>query len=120
TMGVVGKKPIHLMKPDEREKASKMSDLWIDVGASSREEVARRGVRVGDPAVVDARMVRLSEDRIASRSIDNRIGAFVVLEALRYLRGQEAPLAAEVVAVATAQEEIGYQGGGARTGAFSL
>lgn len=118
-MGVVGKKPIHLMKPEEKEKASKLQDLWIDVGASSRAEAAERGVRVGDPAVVDARMVRLSEDRIASRSIDNRIGAFVVLEAIRRLTGSRG-LAAEVAAVATAQEEIGYHGGGARTGAFRL
>jgi putative aminopeptidase FrvX len=63
-------------------------------------------------------MVRLAGDRIASRAIDNRIGAYVVLEALRQL-AQDKP-AAYVAAVATAQEEIGYSGGGARTSAYSI
>lgn len=118
-MGVIGKKPIHLIKPDEREKASKISDLWIDVGTRGRDKVLERGVRVGDPAVIDARLVELDGDLIASRSVDNRIGAFVVLEALRLLTQGERPRA-EVTAVATAQEEIGYSGGGARTSAYRL
>jgi len=116
--GVVGKKPIHLMKGDEKEKASKVTDLWVDIGAADREAVKRRGVRVGDPAVIDAPLLELSEDLIASRAIDNRIGAFVVLEALRLL-AEDRP-SASVTAVATTQEEIGYQGGGARTSAYRL
>jgi putative aminopeptidase FrvX len=119
-MGVVGKKPIHLMKPDEREKVSKLSDLWLDVGAGDREEAESRGLRVGDPAVVDASMLQLGEDLIASRAIDNRIGAFIVLEAVRLLAERSSPPAAEVAAVATAQEEIGSSGGGARTSAYHL
>jgi endoglucanase len=115
---VVGKKPIHLMKGDEKEKASKIEDLWIDVGASGREEVKERGLRVGDAGVIDAGLVQLGGDRIASRSVDNRIGAFVVLEALRLLAEQRP--SAQVAAVATTQEEIGYSGGGARTSAYSL
>ncbi len=117
--GVIGKKPIHLIKQDEREKASKLTDLWIDIGAKNREEAQKRGVRVGDPGVLDTQLVQLGDDLIASRSIDNRIGAFVVLEALRLLAEGERP-AAQVAAVATAQEEIGYSGGGARTAAFKL
>lgn len=116
--GVIGKKPIHLIKGDEKEKASKIEDLWIDIGAANRDAVKRRGVRVGDPAVIDAPLVELSEDLIASRAIDNRIGAFVVLEALRLL-AKDRP-GASVTAVATTQEEIGYQGGGARTSAYQL
>jgi len=109
-IGVIGKKPIHLMKPDEREKASKITDLWVDIGAASRDE-AQGVLGVGDPGVIDSKAIDLPNDRIASRSIDNRIGAFVVLEALR--RYAERPGAARVVAVATAQEEIGLHGGGA-------
>lgn len=118
-MGVVGKKPIHLMKPDEKEKASKLADLWVDVGARDRADALERGIRVGDPAVVDARMLELGNGRIASRSVDNRIGAFVVLEALRALSEGERP-AAEVTAVATTQEEIGHHGGGARVSATRI
>lgn len=117
-VGVVGKKPIHLIQPDERSKATKVKELWVDVGASSREEAANLGIRVGDPMVLATRMVRLAGDRIASRAIDNRIGAYVVLEALRRI-AKEKPKAA-VAAVATAQEEIGYTGGGARTSAYAL
>ncbi len=116
--GVIGKKAIHLMTQEDRTKASKTKNLWVDVGAGSREEVAGLGIRVGDPAVLAHKLVRLAGDRIASRAIDNRIGAFVVLEAVRLLAAD--PPAASVTAVATVQEEIGYSGGGARTGAFSL
>jgi putative aminopeptidase FrvX len=117
-LGVVGRKPIHLMKPDERDKATKMTDLWVDVGAADRDAVRARGIRVGDPGVIDTRLITLDGDRIASRSVDNRIGAFVVLEALRLL-AQDRP-EAHVAAVATVQEEIGYAGGGARASAYHL
>lgn len=117
-IGVVGKKPIHLMKPEERDKVSKMTDLWIDIGASGRQAVLARGIRVGDPGVVAAKMVRLDEKRIASRAIDNRIGAYIVLEALRIAASRRAELRAEVAAIATTQEEIAYTGGGARTSAY--
>ncbi len=117
-LGVIGKKAIHLIKPEERSKASKTRDLWVDVGAADRDEATSMGLRVGDPMVLDQTMIELAGDRIASRAIDNRIGAFVVLEALRLLADDPPPAAAW--AVATAQEEIGYQGGGARSSAFSL
>ena len=116
--GVIGRKAIHLIDPKERDKAVKVKKLWIDVGAGSREELKELGVRVGDPAVLDAGMVRLAGDRVASRAIDNRVGAFVVLEALRLVAEQGGRVGA--VAVATAQEEIGYSGGGARASAFGL
>ena len=116
--GVVGKKPVHLMKPEDRKKASRIRDLWVDVGAASGEEVAELGIRPGDPMVVDAGLVSLAGDRIVSRAIDNRVGAYVVLEALRLLADD--PPAAEPVAVATTQEEIGVTGGGARSSAFHL
>lgn len=118
--GVVGKKPIHLMKPDERDKVSKISDLWIDVGTSGREAAQGLGLRVGDAAVIDARMLRMAGDRIVSRAIDNRIGAFIVLEALRILAQRQPRTGACVAAVATTQEEIAYHGGGARTSAHRI
>ncbi len=115
--GVVGKKPIHLQKPDEKDKVSKITDLWIDIGAANRAEALER-VRVGDAGVIAAQALALPNGRVASRAIDNRVGAFVVLEALRRLAAD--PPAAAVVAVATTQEEIGTTGGGARTSAFRV
>jgi endoglucanase len=113
-MGAVGKKPIHLMKPEEREKASKMTDLWVDIGAATRAQ-AEAVLSIGDAGVIDSRTLDFPNDRIVSRSIDDRIGAFVVLEALRRYAAE--PGEARVVAVATTQEEIAYRGGGALVGA---
>jgi len=108
--GVVGKKPIHQMKTEEREKASKIEDLWVDIGAASKTEAEAR-LSIGDAGVIDSRTMQFPNGRIVSRSIDDRIGAFVVLEALR--RYAEKPGAAHVVAVATTQEEIAWAAGGA-------
>jgi len=116
--GVIGKKAIHLIKKDDRDKVSKIEDLWIDIGAASRTEASTR-VRVGDAAVLDARVATYPNGRIVSRSIDNRIGAFVVAEALRLLAADR-PAHAAVVAVASTQEEIAWTGGGARTSAVGL
>jgi putative aminopeptidase FrvX len=116
-LGVVGKKPIHLMKSEEREKASKITDLWVDIGAANRAEAEAR-ISVGDPGVLDSRSLDFPNDRIVSRSIDDRIGAFVVLEALR--RYAEKPGAARVVAAATTQEEIAWHGGGAAISAHAI
>lgn len=116
--GVVGKKAIHLMTPEDRRKASRVKDLWVDVGASSGDEVREIGLEVGDPMVLDQGLVRLAGDRIVSRAIDDRIGAYVVLEAARALA--KTPSAASTTAVATTQEEIGYSGGGARAAAYAL
>ena len=114
-IGVIGKKPIHLMKSEEREKASKIEDLWIDIGAQSRAEAQER-LRVGCVGVIDAPVYEFPNGRIVSRSIDDRIGAFTVLEALRLL-SQDRPKAT-VAAVATCQEEITFAG--AYTAAFSF
>ncbi len=115
--GVVGKKPIHLLKTEDRDRASKLTDLWVDIGSTSRTETEAL-LGVGDAGVVDSRSIDLPNQRLVSRSIDNRIGAFVVLEALR--RYAQKPGAACVAAVATTQEEIAYHGGGALVSAFGV
>ena len=109
-LGVIGRKPIHLIKVADREHAAKLTDLWIDIGASSRAEAEGR-LSVGDPGVIDSKAVDFPNNRIVSRSLDDRIGAFVVLEALR--RYAQRPGGARVVAAATTQEEIAFHGGGA-------
>ena len=114
--GVVGKKPIHLLKPDERKQASKLEQMHIDIGAADAEE-AELVVRVGDVAVIAAEPVRLLGDRLASRALDNRIGAYVAFEAARLLAKDGKP-AGEFIAAAVVQEEITF--GGSRTGSFSL
>jgi endoglucanase len=109
-IGLVGKKPVHLLKVQDREKASTFSELWIDIGATSRAEAEAR-LAIGDPGVIDSRALDFPNNRLVSRSIDDRIGAFVILEALR--RYKQNPGPARVVAAATTQEEIAWHGGGA-------
>ncbi len=115
--GVIGKRAIHLIRQEERDRASKLTDLWIDIGARNKADALRR-VRIGDPAVLAAAAVALPNRRLVSRSIDNRIGAFVVLEALRLLSRRRPK--ASCFAVATTQEEIAWTGGGARTSAAGI
>jgi putative aminopeptidase FrvX len=129
--GVIGKKPIHLLREEERKKVAEVRDLHIDIGARDGEQ-ARELVRIGDVAVIDGDVVELPNGRIASRALDNRLGSFVALEAARLVaqgggasgsgaRGdgpREGGAQWEVVAVAAAQEETTF--GGSRTSAFSL
>lgn len=115
-IGVVGKKPIHLLKGDERDHATKIDDMWIDIGVRSKAEALER-VRVGSAGVIDGPSYELPHRRLVSRGLDNRIGAFTVAEALRLLAADRPQ--ATVAAVATSQEEVG-DFVGARTAAFSL
>jgi putative aminopeptidase FrvX len=114
--GVVGKKPIHLMRDDDRKKVPQLKDLHVDIGAADGDE-ARRLVRIGDVAVIDAEPVELPNGRYISRSFDNRLGCYVALESAR-LVSEAGGATGDVFAVAVTQEEITF--GGARTTAYSL
>jgi endoglucanase len=115
--GVIGKKPIHLLREEERKKVAEVRDLHIDVGAKDGEQ-ARAMVRVGDVAVIEGDPVELPNGRVASRALDNRLGSFVALEAARLVSEAGGCAGWEVVVVAAAQEETTF--GGSRTSAFSL
>jgi putative aminopeptidase FrvX len=115
-VGVVGKKPPHLLKEEERKKVPELKQLHIDIGARDGGD-ARSRVRVGDVAVIAGEPVELPNGRVISRSLDNRLGCFVALEAAR-LVAEAGGAPGDVAAVAVAQEEITF--GGARTTAYSL
>ena len=115
-LGVIGKKPIHLMSPEDRKSVPKAHDLWVDIGARNRKDALRQ-VQVGDVVTVAQGLSRMANDLAVSRAFDDKIGVFVVVEAfcrLSRVRG----LRAEVAAVSTVQEEIGLRG--ARTSAFGI
>lgn len=114
-LGLVGKKPIHLLKDEARKKVFDLDQQWIDVGAKSRAE-AEAMVAIGDPAVLAWGVEELPNGLVVGRGLDDRCGAFVVLEAAR-LAQRLAPSAA-IHAVATVQEEIGLRG--AITSAYSI
>jgi endoglucanase len=114
--GVIGKKPIHLLKSDQRDKPTKLDELHIDIGAKDGDEAKER-VRIGDVAVISGEPVELPNDRAVSRSMDNRLGCYVAYEAAR-LVAEAGGAAGDVVAVAAVQEEITF--GGTRTTAYAL
>ncbi len=113
--GVIGRKAIHLMDGDERDKPIKMKDLWIDIGARNRKD-AEKWVSVGDYITLDSDFCELKNDLVAGRGFDDRAGAFVVVETLRLLKGRKLNVA--VHAVSSVQEEIGLRG--AHTSAFGI
>jgi len=114
-IGVIGKKAAHLLRKEDRDRPAELRDLWIDIGAADRAAAEQR-VSVGDPAVINADFVALTDDLCVARSMDNRVGAFVALEAARLLSSQRPE--ADVYAVATAQEEISFAG--AMTASFQI
>ena len=114
-VGVIGKKAAHLLKEEDRRKPTLLEDMWIDIGATGHDDAVRR-LEVGDPAVIDSQFVALTGDVCVARSMDNRVGAFVALEAARLVAADRC--AADVYAVATAQEEITF--GGAYTASFTM
>jgi len=114
--GVIGRKPIHLIKSDERDRAPKIKDLHIDIGAKDGDE-AREMVRVGDVGVIDVSPVELPNGRLVSRSLDNRVGCYVAAEAAR-LVALDGGAPGDVIALAVAQEETTFAG--SRTSAFAL
>lgn len=114
--GVIGRKPLHLLDTDQRKKVVELKRLHIDVGAADRDQAAAI-VRVGDPVVIAAEPVPLAGSRLVSRAMDNRLGAYVALEAMRRCH-ERGSLPGGFAAVAAVQEEIGLFG--ARTAAFEV
>jgi putative aminopeptidase FrvX len=113
--GVIGRKAPHGMSAEDRNKVPQLRDLWIDIGAASKEDAEAR-VEIGDPIVIDAPFRQLTDDLVVARSLDNRVGAFVALEALRLL-ADDRP-AFDTYALVAAQEEISFAG--AHTATFRL
>ncbi|MBL8088559.1 MAG: M42 family metallopeptidase [Chthonomonas sp.] len=116
--GVLGRKAIHLLDDEERKKKPEIKDLWIDIGASNREE-AEAIVSLGDVATYQWEFQHVLGDRAVARGFDNKMGSFIVAEALRLLKedGGLDP-GVGVYAVATVQEEIGLRG--ARTSSYAI
>ncbi|MHC4773620.1 MAG: M42 family metallopeptidase [Planctomycetota bacterium] len=84
--GVIGRKAIHMMTPEERKKNVEMDNIWIDIGCDTKKAAEKR-VAIGDPIVVDVLCRKLNGDKIVSRATDDKAGAFVVAEVMRGLRG---------------------------------
>ncbi|PWR75275.1 M42 family metallopeptidase [Methanospirillum stamsii] len=111
--GVIGSKPPHVMTPEDRKKEIKIEDLFIDVGASSAEEVDSLGIEIGTPVTIEQELIRLANDKVTGKALDNRVGVLVLIETMRKMK-----TSMTVYAVFTVQEEVGLKG--AKVSAFAL
>lgn len=116
-LGVTGKRAIHLMEEADRKKVPEIHEMWIDIGAKTKKAALAR-VRIGDVATYQPGFELLHGTIGVARAFDDKVGAYVVGEVLRRLAPQKKKLAARLVAVATAQEEIDTRG--ATTAAYSV
>ncbi len=114
--GVIGRKPIHLQTGEERNKMSlELDNMWIDIGAKNKKEVEKK-VEIGDSITFKLGVTELSNDLVCSPGLDDKVGLFIAMEALRLCASSK--LAVGLYAVSTVQEEVGLRG--ARTAAFSI
>ena len=115
--GVTGKRAIHLMEEADRKKVPEIHEIWMDIGAKTKAAALRR-VAIGDVATYDHEFELISGSVGTARAFDNKVGAYIVGEALIRLAKEKSKLHARIVSVATTQEEIGVRG--ATTSAFSV
>lgn len=112
-MGVIGAKPPHVMKPEERKREIKIEDMFIDVGATSEDEVKELGIEVGTPITLDREYTELTGNRITGKALDNRVGVAMLIRALQQIESPHT-----IYGVFTVQEELGLKG--AKVSAYSL
>jgi endoglucanase len=115
--GVIARKAIHLLSQDDRKKVPELKDLWIDIGVKNRDE-AKELIAVGDPVTFELGFRELRNSLAAAPGMDNKVGSWVVMSALRQVAESTSKPQAGVFAVSTVQEEIGLRG--AQTSAFSI
>ena len=113
--GIIGRRPIHLLKEAERGAKLELRELWVDIGVKGRKKVEKK-VAVGDPITFRLGLERLGDDMVTSPGLDNKMGTFVAMEALRLAKAGR--LQCALFAVSTVQEEIGLRG--AATSCFGI
>ncbi|MEM3577320.1 MAG: M42 family metallopeptidase [Candidatus Bathyarchaeia archaeon] len=112
--GIIGSKPPHIQKEEERKRIMTYDELFIDIGAESHEGAKKMGVKIGDPVAFDIKFARIGKDIVMGKAFDDRVGCAVMVEAMQLLKNTECTL----YAVGTVQEEVGLRG--ATTAAFGI
>lgn len=112
--GIIGSKPPHVQKEEERRKVLAFDELFIDVGAENREAAEKMGVSIGNSVVFDTKYVALNKDLVMGKAFDNRAGCLAMIETLKLLGETDCT----ICAVGTVQEEVGLRGAG--TAAFGI
>ncbi len=111
--GVIGSKPPHVMKPDDRKKPIEIKDMFVDAGCADQDEAKAVGIKPGTPMSIDRTFATLAGDRVTGKALDNRAGVVMMIEALKRTKTKST-----IYAVGTVQEEVGLKG--AKTSAFEL
>lgn len=115
-IGVVGVKNRHLMTAEDLKRPVIVSDLWIDVGAGSAEEVREWGIEIGDPIIFHPNFQTIGKDTLISKAIDNRAGCAILIDLAERMRAEIIDY--QLFLVAAVQEEVGSRG--AKVAAQSL
>jgi endoglucanase len=111
--GVLGMKPPHVMNDEDRKKPINLADMFIDVGATSPEDVEALGIVIGTPITIDREFVSLAGTCVTGKAFDNRVGCAMLIGVLQEIRTKHT-----IYAVFTVQEEVGLKG--AKTSSFAL
>ena len=111
-VGVIGSKPPHVTKAEERNKVIKADDMFIDIGAKDKEDAEKR-VRIGDAITFNSLFEEYPNNLVMGKALDNRVGCYVMIEVLKRVNTR-----ATVCAVGTVQEEVGLKG--AKTATFRI
>ncbi|WP_281202188.1 M42 family metallopeptidase [Cytobacillus kochii] len=107
--GVIGSKPPHILPAEARKKTIEIKDMFIDIGASSREEALGWGVKPGDMVVPYFEFTVMNNEKmLLAKAWDNRIGLAIAIKVLEGLKNENHPNT--VYAVGTVQEEVGLRG----------
>jgi putative aminopeptidase FrvX len=109
-IAVSGLRTTHVLPPAQRASVWSLEDTFLDVGASSREEVERMGIRPGDGIAPKSEFLVMANGRYAGKAWDDRVGLGVMIAAARRIRSEGVKLPAQIIWVATTQEEIGLRG----------
>jgi endoglucanase len=112
--GIIGSKPPHIQKEEERKKIVAFDELFIDIGAESREDADKMGVKIGDPISFDAKYAQIGKDVVIGKAFDDRVGCAIMIETLKTVGKSDCT----ICAVGTVQEEVGLRG--AATAAFGI
>jgi len=104
--GVIGSKPVHIQKEEDRKKVIDADKLFIDIGARNKEEAEKMGVQVGDVVSFDTTFAQLGNNVVLGKAFDDRVGCTIIVETLKRLQKVDS----NVYAVGTIQEEVGLRG----------
>lgn len=112
--GIIGSKPPHIQKEEERKKVLTYDELFVDIGAENQEQAKKMGVQIGDVIAFDVKFAKIGNDTVIGKAFDDRVACAIIIEVLKQLKKTECT----VYAVGTVQEEVGLRG--ATTSAFGI